>query len=173
MSKNPKADQSQEKGGKKKSSGSKKSVRKKGGVLGGGVVLTIAFAIWQLPSTIIFLAGLLPSLVVFGLDKDKEKTWSLTIGSMNFCGVLYYAMDLWMSNYTVDHAQKILANPMSWGVMYGSAAVGYFLFYAIPPIAGAILSVKLGGKIDGIKKKQKELVDQWGEEVSGQQENNS
>ena len=49
--------------------------------------------------------------------------------------------------------------------MYGAGAIGWFILYIVPPFVSVGLSMSNQMKTKALKKRQKELVDNWGEEI--------
>src|SRR5690606_21486032 len=106
--------------------------------------LVTAFAlavavILLMPTTLIVVVGMLPTAVAAFVDNSRERLAGLTLGCMNFAGVMMPLMELWKTGHTVDIAVSILVQPYMLLVMYGGAAIGLLLYINTPLMVSGIL----------------------------------
>ena len=120
-----------------------------------------------LPTSMILGAAMIPSLVALLIDQDPDKMGAITVASINFCGALPSAMSLWSGNNSVPHAMSLLSDPMNWMVMYGAAAIGWTIYYVVPPIISGCVVRRHEGEIARLTEHQEKLVAEWGPNVSG------
>jgi hypothetical protein len=131
------------------------------------LLLTFPAALIVLPTTILFVIGMAPTIVAYIVDRDPGKSAPIIVGGPNFCGCMFFAIDLWKHHHNVMGALKIFSDPMAWLVMYGAAAVGWAFYYAIPPaIAGAEI-MRAENRIEALKQAKVALVQEWGPDVAG------
>ena len=78
-----------------------------------------------IPTAMVFIVGMLPTIVAFIIDKTNGKTKARTVGFSNLVGVFVVVMDLWKTEHSIDYAFSILLDPYNWLYMYLSAAVGW------------------------------------------------
>ena len=71
---------------------------------------------------------MVPTLVAYIVDRNPLKYPSRTVGYLNFCGCLPYALRLWTGDHSVDAVIGILVDPFAWFAMYGAAAVGWLIY---------------------------------------------
>ncbi len=140
---------------------------------GKGNVMTFLFlvlpaALVVLPTTMIFGVGLIPTMVALATDRDPEKSAAITVGSMNICGCLPYAIDLWKTGHNVAAAMAKLADPLTWLAMYGAAGAGWLLYFTIPPLVASAEVARAEKRIDALKKKRVSLIQEWGPDVSNE-----
>ncbi|WP_207459424.1 hypothetical protein [Azospirillum sp. SYSU D00513] len=131
------------------------------------LLLIFPAALIVLPTTILFGIGMVPTFVAYAVDRDPDKSAPITVGGLNFCGCMPFAIDLWKHNHDIMSAMKIFGDPIAWLVMYGAAAVGWALYYAIPP---AVANAEIGRaerRIEALKQTKVALVQQWGPDVAG------
>jgi hypothetical protein len=121
-----------------------------------------------MPTTLIVLVGLVPTLVALIVDRDPEKFAAITVGPINFCGVLPAALALWQGEHSVERASAILAEPNNWLIMYGAAAVGWLIYFSVPPAVGAFMAYRNEIEIKRLTDHQEQLVEEWGPEVAAQ-----
>lgn len=140
--------------------------KKKGGLLT-LILLIIPAALIVLPTTILFGVGMIPTIVAYIIDRDPEKSAPITVGGLNFCGCMPFAIDLWKHHHTISAAGKVFADPLAWLVMYGAAAVGWGLYYGIPPLVAGVEVSRSESRLDVLKQKKVALVQEWGPDVAG------
>lgn len=148
-----------------------KAKRRKGG--GGGrriwtfLLLVLPAGLVVLPTTIVFGIGMIPTMVAYMVDRDSEKPAPITVGGLNFCGCMPYAIDLWKHGHNLTAAMKVFADPMAWLIMYGAAAVGWAFYYGIPPAVASAELMRAEKRVEVLKQKKVALVQEWGPEVAG------
>ncbi len=131
-------------------------------------VLPLAFmlvALLFMPTTMIIMVGMLPSLVAFYVDNDRRKMGAMAILFLNLTPVVVYVMILWGKKHDIVNALDILMDPMTVTVIYFSCFVGMMLNKFIPPIVGDFLRRNGVKRLAKIEKEQKELVKAWGPDV--------
>ena len=137
---------------------------------GGGltlILLIIPAALIVLPTTILFGIGMIPTIVAYVVDRDPDKSAPITVGGLNFCGCMPFAIDLWKHQHTIGAAAKVFADPLAWLVMYSAAAVGWGLFYGIPPLVAGMEVTRAEKRVEVLKQKKVALVQEWGPDVAG------
>ncbi|SMF33508.1 hypothetical protein SAMN02982917_1646 [Azospirillum oryzae] len=137
---------------------------------GGGltlILLIIPAALIVLPTTILFGIGMIPTIVAYVVDRDPDKSAPITVGGLNFCGCMPFAIDLWKHQHTIGAAAKVFADPLAWLVMYTAAAVGWGLYYGIPPLVAGMEVTRAEKRVEVLKQKKVALVQEWGPDVAG------
>ncbi len=132
------------------------------------ILLVIPAGLVVLPTSILFGVGMIPTIVAYITDRDPEKSAPITVGGLNFCGCMPFAIDLWKHNHTIIAAGKIFADPLSWLVMYGAAAIGWALYYGIPPAVANFEVMRAEKRVSALKQVKVGLVQEWGPEVAGE-----
>ncbi|MBC7951481.1 MAG: acyl-CoA synthetase [Rhodospirillaceae bacterium] len=147
---------------------------KKGGGGGGGsgmnkaVVLTILAALvpFSLPTVVLLAFTMLPTIGAWASERGNNKYAWLCVGGLNFAGVIPYLFTLWFGVHTLDEAFNLLseASVLLWA--YGSSAIGWLLYTAMPPMVSSWLSFTTDRRVAALKAAQKRLVEDWGDPVS-------
>lgn len=140
--------------------------KKKGGALT-LILLIIPAALIVLPTTILFGIGMIPTIVAYVVDRDPDKSAPITVGGLNFCGCMPFAIDLWKHQHTIGAAAKVFADPLAWLVMYSAAAVGWGIYYGIPPLVAGMEVTRAEKRVEVLKQKKVALVQEWGPDVAG------
>ena len=129
-------------------------------------VVMVGFLIFSLPTVIVFFFGMLPTFGAFVADRSKEKYAMLCVGSLNFCGIFPYLMDLWFDSHTIYAATLIMADVFSLVVMFGAAALGWVMYTVVPPVISSFLSVIAQQRVTALRTQQRTLIQEWGEGVA-------
>ena len=132
------------------------------------LVFTLLASIVFLPTTVIVAVGMLPTLVAVFIDRTSEKTRGLTVGAMNLAGCMPFVLQVWTGRNSIDQAASIIADPRTVVVMYCAAGVGYLLDWAISGLVASIMVQAGTARAAGIKRRQAELIERWGKEVTGE-----
>jgi hypothetical protein len=132
--------------------------------IGGGL------AIFTLPTVLILGIGMLPTLGAMLTDRRKEKYATLCVGCMNFTGVLPFMIQLWTEEHSYERAFQVIGDPFTWLVMYGAAALGWSIYFVAPGIVGMFIAMRTEQRIQRLRRRQRELVEEWGPGVARQKD---
>lgn len=130
----------------------------------------VAVIIMSLPTVIIVFFGLLPTIVAYIIDRTDRRSATSCVGGVNFCGVFPFLMQLWSGDNSIDMSIRILTDVFSLAVMYGAAAFGWMIFMTLSPVIAAFLSVMAQHKVSNLRTTQRQLIEEWGEDVAAPQE---
>lgn len=136
-----------------------------------GQVLLIAAmiaAVVFLPTTMILLVGMIPTVVAVLVDRTRERVKGMTVGAMNLAGCFPFIMDLWTSGHTPENAAQIAFQPLAITVMYAAAGLGYMIEWAMTGIVATFLTQKAIRRLQDIGVQQENLAARWGREVTGE-----
>lgn len=129
------------------------------------LLLGLPVAIIIMPTSMLVIAGMVPTFVAGIIDRDPEKSAALTVGAMNLCGVAPYIVELWQRGHTIAISLQMLATPSTWVVMFGAAAFGWLLYFFIPQIVTGIITVRAQSKIRDLEERRSLLVAEWGTDI--------
>ena len=148
---------------------SRKTAVKKGGSIGLSILgfLMLLLGFMMMPTSLLLAAGMLPTAVAYLIDLDPRKTAAVSVGTLNICGVLPFEIALWKGSNSVPHAMLILADLETWATMYGAAALGWVIYYTVPPAMGAFVAYRSTARLQELQRRQASLRDAWGAEVRG------
>jgi len=124
-------------------------------------------AAMALPLCILVLAGLIPTMVAALLDRYRAKYLTRTVGAMNAAGLAPLVLQLSTHGLGMAETTRLLSSPFNWLMMYGGAAIGWALFLAMPTLARTIVDLRADQLQRQLKARADELVQEWGEEVTG------
>lgn len=120
-----------------------------------------------LPTTLILMAGLLPSLVSLLTSTRNVGPRTSTVFAMNLAGVIPFVFKLWDGTNDFEASFEIISNLRYVSVMYLAAAFGYMIDWVVTGLMSSFLYQKGMNRMKSIKKRQDKLIEQWGVEVSG------
>ena len=131
------------------------------------IVIVGSIAAVTLPTVLILGIGMLPTLAAMITDLRNEKYATLCVGCMNFTGVLPFMIRLWTEGHSYDQAFTVIADPFTWLVMYGAAALGWAIYFVAPGIVGMFIGMRTEQRIQRLRRRQRDLVEEWGPGVAG------
>jgi hypothetical protein len=131
------------------------------------ILFILIAAVIFLPTTIFLALALLPTFVAAIADRSKRKYKALTVGAMNLAGCMPFMISLWTKGQTINGAIDLITNPQTFVVVWMAAAVGYLIDWAMSGIVMTMMMQRSAGRLKEIQKRQAELVQRWGDEVSG------
>ena len=141
-----------------------KSPRRSGWLV---LVLTSVLAAAFLPIAAVIFCGMLPTAVAWLTDRDPRKHSVVTVGTLNFCGVAPFVMAVWQKGHSIDTALAMLAHPITWLVMLGGAALGWMIYFSVPPAVTAIVVRRTQSKAAALEERKKKLAELWDPPLSG------
>ena len=130
-----------------------------------GILIAAAFMVISLPSMILILFGMVPSIFAWIVDKSEKKYAMFSVLGMNISGLIPFLTDIWFKDHTTKAAIAILSNLFDLIIIYGSAGFGFILFIILPPIIITFLMAIPEHRITTLKGKQKKVIEEWGKEV--------
>lgn len=141
---------------------------KKSGKLGVfTIIVLLCFAMpFIMPTVTLLLLGMVPTYVALGTDNDPEKSGAVSVGAMNFAGIVPFVIDLWTKGQTMGNALHILGDANSWLIILGASAVGQLIVYAIPQALATLTLAQAEMRIKTMRKNLDMLKESWGPEVA-------
>lgn len=130
------------------------------------VVLMIPVIAVLLPSCVVLLINMAPTVVAWMVDRARPRYLAITVGMLNFCGSLPAEFELWRHGQSYEAAFDIATDPFHWLTAYGAAAVGWMVYLALPAVLRAYYGMTTASRLQTVKKRQAQLVETWGEEVA-------
>ena len=129
--------------------------------------LLLILALLLLPTSTLLACGMFPTIVAYLTDSDRRKTAAISVGTVNLCGVLPFLLTLWMGqNNSMKEVGDILRHVETWAIMYGAAALGSLIHYAVPPVIAGFISLQSSSRVAELERRQTALKEAWGEEVA-------
>jgi len=131
------------------------------------ICLAMPVAIVMLPSTIVLAVAMVPTLVARIVDPAPGRHLTITVGSLNFAGALWFMYDLWSPWPTFAAIGPTLGDMMGWLASLVGAGMGWAIYSLMPILSRAIANTKSNARLSRLRKSQEELIEQWGDPVRG------
>jgi hypothetical protein len=125
-----------------------------------------AWMVLSLPTMVLVGFGMMPTIVAYIIDQTEQKNATFCVGSINFCGIFPYVIEIWAGDHTIDQSFDILSNVFKLFVIFGSAGIGWLIYSGIPPMVSTMLLLRAEHRLEQLKDIQQELVIEWGPEVA-------
>lgn len=135
-------------------------------MLGFGVV-TVALFVVAAPALILLFVGMAPTAVAILIDREPEKHAAISVAMLNFAGLSPHLADFVLGSASLGQAMALVSNVFVLVIIYGAAAAGWVLVLILPPVTSIVLGSMTEGRIEALRKEQKQLVEDWGEGVTG------
>ena len=130
------------------------------------LLLLALFAVVAGPTLLLMVVGLVPTIVALIIDRSKQKSGAVCVGSINIIGVFPYIIDLWAGINTWHSSAEIISDVFTLLVMYSAAAFGWLLFLTLPSVISSFVMVLQQRKVAQLRGEQKDLIEEWGEDVA-------
>lgn len=148
------------------SSGKNKSPKKKSGVRIILLMIIIGSLIPFGAPTLLLSLGLLPTFVALVTDTDQNKSSAITVGFLNFAGVVPFIIELWGKGQTLEAAIGIAKQPVTWLIMFGAAGIGHLILYTIPPAIATMTLTRMEMRLKTLKDGLEQLKQIWGQDIA-------
>lgn len=116
-------------------------------------------------ASFILLTGMIPTAVMYIVERKKPRYLTYSIGVFNFTGTLPYFLILCQNNQSVKFALEILGSPTPWLVMYGTSAIGLAIFSVTPSIVKFSRFIQLNARIEFAEKQRNTILKEWGDHI--------
>ena len=130
-----------------------------------GLIIFALLIIIALPTLLFLGFAMLPALVAGIIDRTEEKSATFCVGSLNFCGMFAYLLDLWFGDNTVSQSMNMLTDVFILAVIYGAAGMGWMLYLSLPPVIASFIQVMSEHRLQQLRKTQRTIIQEWGEEI--------
>ena len=131
------------------------------------IMVVAGTMIFTLPTVMVLTVGMIPTFIAYATDRRKEKYKTVSVGSLNFVGVLPLLVTLWTKDHSFDMGFTVLSDPFNWLMVLGSSSAGWTIYLVAPSIVSIFLQARIELSVERLKKRQARLIEEWGEGVSG------
>jgi hypothetical protein len=131
------------------------------------LVLVVIGAIVFLPTTILIMVGMLPSVVAILFSIRGSVARGYSVAATNFVGCFVFLLELWSTGNTFERSVDILLDPLTIVLMYGAAGFGYVLDWALSGLVANLVQQRGKTRLVNIRQRQQDLIEQWGRKVTG------
>jgi hypothetical protein len=137
-----------------------------GRTIGTAIIMLPVIAV-LMPSCILLVLNLAPTIVAYAIDRTREKHLSITVGLLNLSGSLPALLRLWTEGQSYEVALRVAGDPFNMLISYGAAAVGWCIYLAMPIILGQYYTLTSSTRLRILQQRQETLIEAWGDEIAG------
>jgi hypothetical protein len=134
------------------------------------IVIGTVMAVTALPMCLLFVAGMLPTIVAAIVDRHRARYLARAVAVMNLAGMVQPVIALLQIGMSIAGAEHVLSDARMWLMMYGAAAIGWLLNMGMPSIARIMVDMKADQLQQQLEARAAVLKEEWGEEVAGEKE---
>ena len=131
------------------------------------ILVVAGTMIFTLPTVMVLAVGMIPTFIAYATDRRKEKYKTVSVGSLNFVGILPLLVTLWTKDHSFGMGFTVLADPFNWLMVLGSSSAGWTIYLVAPSIVSIFLQARIELSVERLKKRQARLIEEWGDGVSG------
>ena len=128
-------------------------------------VIIPLFFIMFFETMVLFAAGMIPTFVAYIIDPSEKKQITKTVCYANAAGCFIVAINMWTYNNTLDQALYLMSDARNWLIMFGSASLGWLLYFIMRPMVVSYLAIKFEAKRKNMENIKKNLIEEWGNAV--------
>lgn len=129
-------------------------------------LLVLSVLMTFVPVAFLVFFGMAPTIVVGIIDNRRERYKTICIGSLNIIGILPSALKMFDQDHSFERAFALLADSSTWLVILSATGAGIGIAVVGPAIISMFYVARLEKKSRQLKDYQKNLRDEWGDEVS-------
>lgn len=127
----------------------------------------IGFIVAALPSVIILLVGMIPTVVAYIIDLTPGRYAAKCVAGLNIAGVVPFLNSLWASTNDLPAAIGIVTDVYAWLAFYAASGVGWLLFVSLPGIVASFKTYSAKRQANVLRNRLEVLKEEWGDEISG------
>lgn len=128
------------------------------------LLIGIAFA---LPTALLLFVGMLPTLVMILIDRQPDQYGPISVGALNFCGVIPFLTMLWGGDNDLDEVIGLLSDGFTWLSVYGCAGLGWLFYAKMPALAERNMAWRDENRIKRCRQIMEHLKEEWGADLVG------
>lgn len=114
---------------------------------------------------IFYSAAMLPTVIILFVDRRAVRCASATICTFNLIGVLPYLNQIWRSVSMNEESIILISDIKTWGVIYGSAVIGQFIYWIVPMVFSRLYFVKTKVEVAILNSQRDKICTDWGIKV--------
>lgn len=130
-------------------------------------IILVSFAsMLALPTAIVVFVGMIPSYLAWFSDREKGRLTAITVGAINMAALTFILATLWDRGHTMRAAIELVSSPFTWALMLVGALLGWVMAQVIPMIIVGVITARNKSRLERIRARQAQLVNDWGQGVT-------
>lgn len=131
-----------------------------------GLVSLIFGVAFAMPTALLLFVGLMPTLMTILFNRKPDQYSLISVGVLNFCGVIPYLTILWGGGNDLDTTIDLLSDGYTWLAMYGCAALGALIYIRMPDLTERNMAWRDENRIKRCHLLIEHLKNEWGAELT-------
>ncbi|MDP1724631.1 MAG: hypothetical protein Q8L85_08010 [Alphaproteobacteria bacterium] len=119
---------------------------------------------------VLLIIALLPTLVMFFVERKTTQYLTFCIGTMNLMGTIPFVFMIWKKNHGITNVLELFAMPKTWLIIYGGAAIGLAIYSIMPSIVKFFRTSFLRNQLAFAEKEKQKILDDWGIKIDEKEE---
>lgn len=129
------------------------------------ILCILLLSIYSAYLVLMIAFGVLPGMVAVLIDQERQKYISKIVMMFNIVGITPYIFKIVHNNDPDFIAVDLMAEPITWMVIFGSAAIGWLIYWFFPEAALVFFDAKIENRISKLQKELDELCKEWGDDI--------
>lgn len=126
------------------------------------LLLGIVSALIVLPTTIVTMFALLPSLAALVVDEGRPRYLFRTVLGTTLAALWPYLAQLWFGRNDLNAAFAIVSDVYAWAAIYGAAGMGWLIYLSAPAAVILWRQISADREAAALKARQDALAEEWG-----------
>jgi len=133
-------------------------------------IIIVGFAVFAVSVDLTYMFilvvfGLIPAMMTYMIDMQRGKFLAKSVLAMNLAGIFPLIIMIIKSDSPYEASQNIVYSMRTWVLSYSYAALGWWISAFFPSVIKIIIELNNSKAITSVKKKQQEIIEEWGNEV--------
>jgi hypothetical protein len=141
----------------------KKSSKKSFGMFSFLILISLSFVFKA--TFILLIVALLPTFVMFLVERKTTQYLTFCIGTMNLMGTIPFIFMLWKNDQGMIYVLELLSMPKTWLIIYGGAAIGLAIYSIMPSIVKFFRTSFLKNQLSFAEKEKQKILEEWGTKI--------
>lgn len=127
-------------------------------------ITALALSAFSMYAVVIIAFGILPGLIASVIDRDRERYLARIVLTYNCLGIAPFVVSI-LKNSSKSAAIDIVVDPSTWLIIFGSAGLGWVVYWLFPQIGIIISDITANVKVKQLENEIEQLVKEWGSDI--------
>ncbi len=130
------------------------------------MIVLSAVSMFAAPTALVVAVGILPGVIAILTDREPGRLTGMTVASINLITLTPILGKLWSTGNSMQLAVQLSTSVFTWALMLLGALLGFMMIQMLPAAIGSVITARDKMRLERIRARQKQLVDEWGQEVT-------
>lgn len=128
-------------------------------------LVLISFSFVFKSTFLLIIISLLPTFVMFLVERKTTQYLTFCIGTMNLMGTIPFIFMLWKNDQGIIYVLELFSMPKTWLIIYGGAAIGLAIYSIMPSIVKFFRTSFLKNQLSFAEKEKQKILEEWGTKI--------